>query len=203
MNIPILRVRDEQGNIVDIPAIRGKQGAAGPAGPKGDPGTGLKILANFVSKAELEAAITDPEIGAVYAIGASAPYDIYVYEAGGWVNHGPLQGAKGETGAPGPAGPAGQDGKNGSDGTPGSDGISPTVTTTSIEGGTRVTIVDKTGSKYFDVMNGQRGLTGATGATGQPGYTPLRGTDYWTQSDQAAIIAEVLKNFTDVSEVGM
>ena len=27
---------------------------------------------------------------------------------------------------------------------------------------------------------------------GQDGYTPIRGTDYWTEADQAAIVADVL-----------
>ena len=27
---------------------------------------------------------------------------------------------------------------------------------------------------------------------GQDGYTPIRGTDYWTEADQTAIVADVL-----------
>lgn len=38
---------------------------------------------------------------------------------------------------------------------------------------------------------GPPGATGATGATGQDGYTPRRGTDYWTPADQAEIKAYV------------
>ena len=33
-------------------------------------------------------------------------------------------------------------------------------------------------------------------------YKPVRGIDYWTQQDQDDIVAEVLRAFTDVSEVG-
>ena len=36
----------------------------------------------------------------------------------------------------------------------GQDGISPTITTTTIEGGTRVTISDVNGSRSFDILNG-------------------------------------------------
>lgn len=39
----------------------------------------------------------------------------------------------------------------------GEDGFSPTVTTTPIDGGTRVTITDATGAHEFDVMNGTGG----------------------------------------------
>ena len=48
MNTPILRVRDAQGNLIPIPAVRGEagpqgipgpQGPQGPQGGKGDPGT--------------------------------------------------------------------------------------------------------------------------------------------------------------------
>lgn len=41
MNTPILRVRDAQGNLIPIPAVRGEagpQGIPGPQGPKGDKG---------------------------------------------------------------------------------------------------------------------------------------------------------------------
>ena len=68
-----------------------------------------------------------------------------------------------------------------------------TQTTTSTEdGGTNVITVTKTDgtSSTFTVRNGSKGSTGATGArgaTGAAGYTPVRGTDYWTADDIAAI----------------
>ena len=37
---------------------------------------------------------------------------------------------------------------------------------------------------------GERGLPGATGKDGEPGYTPIRGNDYWTESDKTEIITE-------------
>lgn len=39
---------------------------------------------------------------------------------------------------------------------------------------------------------GDKGDTGATGAPGAAGYTPVRGTDYWTADDQQAIVNDVL-----------
>ena len=41
MNTPILRVRDAQGNLIPIPAVRGEagpQGIPGPQGPQGPQG---------------------------------------------------------------------------------------------------------------------------------------------------------------------
>ena len=42
-------------------------------------------------------------------------------------------------------------------------------------------------SSTFTVRNGSKGSTGATGAAGEDGYTPVRGTDYWTADDIATI----------------
>lgn len=38
---------------------------------------------------------------------------------------------------------------------------------------------------------------------GAAGKTPAKGTDYWTDADKAEMIADVLANFTDVSEVAL
>ena len=75
----------------------------------------------------------------------------------------------------------------------GADGIgiqSVEQTTTSTEdGGANIITVTKTDgtSSTFTVRNGSKGSTGATGAAGEDGYTPVRGTDYWTADDIAAI----------------
>lgn len=115
----ILRARDKDGNVYDIPAIRGAQGPVGPQGPKGDTGSGFKVLDYYDSLEALEAAVTAPSAGDAYGVGTAAPYDIYIYSlTHGWVNNGQLQG------------PA--------------------------------------------------------------GYTPVRGTDYWTAEDQQAIVDAVL-----------
>lgn len=91
-------------------------------------------------------------------------------------------------------------GANGTNGTNGQDGVSPTVSTTTITGGHQVSITDATGTSSFNVMDGQQGATGATGATGPQGpagYTPVRGTDYWTAADIATI-----QNYID-TELGV
>ena len=63
------------------------------------------------------------------------------------------------------------------------------TTTSTVDGGINVITVTKTDgtSSTFTVRNGSKGSTGATGAAGEDGYTPVRGTDYWTADDIAAI----------------
>lgn len=100
------------------------------------------------------------------------------------------------------AGPAGKDGQDGAPGKDGKDGVgiqSVEQTTTSTEdGGTNIVTVTRTDgtASTFEVRNGSRGSAGPAGADGKDGakgpagadgYTPVRGTDYWTADDIAAI----------------
>lgn len=84
---------------------KGDKGDTGEQGPKGDTGSGFKVLGYFATVEALSAAVIAPEIGDAYGVGSSDPYDIYIYDAvNGWVNNGPLQGAKGEKGDKGDKG---------------------------------------------------------------------------------------------------
>lgn len=68
-------------------------------GEKGDTGAGLKIQGYYDSVEDLAAAVTAPEIGDAYGVGSAVPYDVYIYDSQrGWLNNGPLQGAKGDKG---------------------------------------------------------------------------------------------------------
>lgn len=84
------------------------------------------------------------------------------------------EGPTGPAGADGAAGPAGADGATGP---AGADGFSPTVTTATIEGGTRVTITDSTGEHTFDVLNGKDGGEAATPTIGEDGNWYINGAD--------------------------
>lgn len=77
----------------------------------------------------------------------------------------PLKGADGDPGADGEPGVAGKD------------GVSPTVSTSVIDGGTRVTITDGTGEHTFDVMNGLNGGEAATPEIGKNGNWFINGKD--------------------------
>lgn len=76
----------------------------------------------------------------------------------------------------------------GTNGKDGKDGFSPTVNVTEIDGGHEVNITDKNGTKSFEVMDGEKGDKGDTGSDG---YTPVKGTDYWTENDKKEIVDEV------------
>lgn len=169
----ILRVRDEEGNVTEIPAIVGPQGPQGPQGEKGETGAGFRVLDYFASVSELEAAVPSPSAGDAYGVGTAEPYDIYIYSpSSGWVNNGPLQGAKGDTG---PQGPKGDTGDTGPQGPQGETGLQGPKGDTGAQG-----------------PQGPQGPQGETGAAGADGKTPVRGTDYWTAEDQQAIVDAVL-----------
>lgn len=138
----------------------GETGPQGPKGDKGDTGAGFKILGYFATVEALSAAVIAPEIGNAYGVGASDPYDIYIYDAtNGWVNNGPLQGAKGEKGDKGDPFVysdftieqlAALKGEKGDKGDTGPQGI-----------------------------QGEKGDTGPQGPAGADGYTPVKGVDYF------------------------
>lgn len=44
-------------------------------------------------------------------------------------------------------------------------------------------------------------IKGPKGDSGPAGYTPQRGTDYWTEEDKAEIVSQVLAALPDGSEV--
>lgn len=61
--------------------------------------------------------------------------------------------------------------------------VPPTVSATQTANGYNLTIVDSNGSNTISINNG------TNGSQGPAGYTPVRGTDYWTASDQSAIVS--------------
>ena len=87
-------------------------------------------------------------------------YTIY-YTNGTTFNFTITNGAKGEPGKQGPAGPKGESGAQG-----------------------------PTGPKGDPGEIGPQGPQGEPGAAGDDGYSPIKGIDYWTPTDQQAIINE-------------
>ena len=89
----------------------------------------------------------------------------------------------------------GSNGLPGADGLDGQDGFSPTVELTDTETGVTLTITDIEGAKTAtinDGVAGPQGPAGKDGVNGQDGYTPVRGTDYWTENDKTEIVNSVL-----------
>ena len=146
---------------------KGETGATGPQGPqgeKGDPGNGFAILGYYATLEALEAAVQSPDLGAAYAVGSAAPYNIYIWSGAEWIDHGTIQGPQGIQGVQGPQGPTGAAAGFGTPTATASAlaaGAAPTVTVTASGGNT---------AKVFEFTFGiPRGATGATGATGPQG----------------------------------
>lgn len=97
--------------------IQGEKGEKGDQGEQGEPGTpgeagkDFQILGYFDTVDSLNTTIINPTAGAVYGVGAEAPYDIYVWDSvnSTWVNNGSIQGPAGVKGDKGETGPAGKD----------------------------------------------------------------------------------------------
>ncbi len=103
----------------------GETGPQGPKGDKGDTGTGLDIKGTYESLEALRSAVTQPQQGDMYNVGASAPYTIYMWDETGepdWKSQGQLQGPQGERGPEGPQGPKGDQGEIGPQGPKGDTG---------------------------------------------------------------------------------
>ena len=83
-------------------------------------------------------------------------------------------GAQGETGPQGPQGLQGVPGEKGDTGPQGPQG-----------------------------PQGIQGIQGPQGPAGQDGYTPIKGTDYWTAADQAQIVQDVLAALPEAEEVSV
>lgn len=60
--------------------------------------------------------------------------------------------------------------------------------------GTVLTVTSASGTSSADLKGekGDKGDTGSAGAAGADGKTPVKGTDYWTAADRAAIVNDVL-----------
>ena len=156
------------------PGERGPKGETGALGPKGETGAGFLVRGYYETVSTLEASVQTPAAGDAYGVGASEPYDIYIFDGvtESWVNNGPLQGAKGDKGDKGETGAQGPKGDPGADGAKGETGAQ--------------------GPK------GETGQTGPEGPQGPAGKTPVKGTDYFTQADKQEI-AEDAAALVDLS----
>lgn len=83
----------------------------------------------------------------------------------------------------------GADGKNGTNGTNGKDGTSATHSWN----GTVLSITSASGTSSADLKGakGDKGDKGNKGDKGDKGDKPVKGTDYWTDADQLAILQDV------------
>lgn len=164
---------------------KGDTGPQGPQGEKGETGSGFKVLDYYSTEADLEITILNPQAGDAYGVGLAEPYDIFIWSPSkGWVNNGPLQGAKGDTGPQGPkgdtgdtgpqgpqgdiglTGPQGPQGEKGDKGDTGDTGSTGPRGPQGVQG-----IQGEPGEKGEKGDKGDTGATGETGPRGAQGYT--------------------------------
>ena len=171
---------------------KGDKGDTGEQGPKGDTGSGFKVLGYFATVDALSSTVTAPNVGDAYGVGSSNPYDIYIYDAvKGWVNNGPLQGAKGEKGDKGDpftyadftaeqlAGLKGEKGDKGD-----------AFTYADFTAEQLAALKGEKGDK------GDPGEQGPQGPAGADGRTPVKGADYFTDADKQEIATAASKLVT-------
>ena len=59
-------------------------------------------------------------------------------------------------------------------------------------------------TQWLASLKGEKGIDGVRGPeglAGKDGYTPVKGTDYWTAEDRQGIIDDVLSSIPDGDEV--
>ena len=109
------------------------------------------------------------------------------------------KGDKGDTGEQGPKGDKGDKGEPGAAGAKGDKGDPGETGPQGPKGDTGAT--GPQGPQGETGPAGATGATGATGPAGADGHTPVKGVDYWTAADKAELVADVLAEFVDLTEV--
>lgn len=170
---------------------QGPKGDKGDPGPKGETGSGFVVKGYYGTVSALQTSVKNPAVGDAYGVGASEPYDIYIYDGvtRTWINNGPLQGAKGDPGPKGDKGDPGAKGADGATGKDGSDGYSPEATVVPINGGAKIIIKDRNGTTSANVMNGAQGPKGDAGPQGDVGP---KGDSYTLTTADKSEIAEAV-----------
>lgn len=80
--------------------------------------------------------------------------------------------------------------------------VSPTIDVSRVEGGAQITVEDYRAVPetvtLYDGADGAPGVDGKDGKDGADGYSPVRGVDYWTAADEAAIVAAAVAAVLEV-----
>ena len=185
----IIKVRDkETGQWVGIPALAGPKGEKGDTGPQGPRGQqGLQ--------------------GEVGPQGPKGADGTMTFEDLTEEQKASLKGDKGDKGDTGALGPAGADGKDGISVT--QEWVGTTLSVTSASGTSSADLKGEKGEQGIQGIQGPKGDigdTGPQGPAGADGHTPIKGTDYFTESDKreiAAAASELVPSETFFAEYGV
>ena len=186
---------------------QGPQGIQGPEGPQGEKGDqGIQgIQGQKGDKGDIGPApnlsigsVTSGQTASATVTGTNPNYQLNLVLPQGPKGDTGDQGPIGQTGPKGDQGDQGPQGEKGEKGDTGNTGPAPNLTIGTVQGGTSAN-ASISGSNPIYQLN----LTlpkGDTGAQGPAGYTPVKGTDYWTTSDIESIEND-LKAYVD-TEIG-
>lgn len=113
------------------------------------------------------------------------------------------QGPQGEQGLQGIQGIQGEQGPAGENGISINHNWNGTILTiTSASGTSSSDLQGPRGEQGVQGIQGEQGPQGLQGPQGEPGITPQKGTDYFTEVEIQEIVNQVAAKFTNVSEVG-
>ena len=160
------------GSDVGLKGEKGDKGDTGATGAQGEPGKDG----------------ADGKDGAPGADGTSATHSwngtVLTITSASGTSSADLKGEKGDKGDKGDTGSPGQTGAQGEKGEKGDKG----------DTGAAFTYSDFTAEQLAALKGepGDKGDKGDTGAAGADGYTPVKGTDYWTPADKQEIVADTL-----------
>ena len=224
----ILKIRDKDGNVREVLAIRGEsyvlteqdKDEIASMISDSDGNGNFSALTDHKNNTSNPHEVTAEQLGAVtkekldealanVGGGVGTTFIPSVSEDGtiSWTNNGDLPNPepvniKGKDGNDGKNGTDGVDGKDGEDGytpqkgidyfdgEPGKDGAAGKdgadgVSATHSWNGTVLTVTSASGTSSAN-LKGEKGDTGANG------YTPVKGTDYWTEADRTQMVADVI-----------
>ena len=161
---------------------RGPQGVAGPEGPQGLQG----IRGEKGDKGDKGPQGEQGETGGTGAAGTTFTPSVAADGTLSWTNDGGKTNPD-SVNIKGPQGNPGEKGNPGETGAKGADGVTPTIGTNG-----NWYLGDTDTGKPSRGEKGDKGDKGDPGAQGPAGATPVKGTDYFTAADKAALVQDVL-----------